>query len=183
MKAFFFLAILFALPRFALADGGAILAREELDGLVATVFAAPAPVRAGPADVSVLLQDASGAPVLDAAVQVAWVPPAEGAAGPAWLPPCCTMDAAQGWQPATRNHSQNKLLYSAFVPIKTAGPSQLAFRFSRGGTEQEFVLPVMAGPPMPPWTAYWPWLAIPPCAIAGYALNRRLAGSRHRKSL
>lgn len=161
------------LPALAQADGGAIVAREKLDGMTATVFLAPVPLRAGPADVSVLLQDEGNRPVLNASVQTAWVRPAEG--GEEWLPPCCSMSAAEGWQPATRGHSQNKLLYSAFVPIKNSGRSQLAFRIGREGKEQEFVVNLDAASPASPWTACWPFLAFPPVAIAGYALNRRLA--------
>ena len=39
------------------ADGGAILARQTINGLGLTVFASPAPLRAGPVDVSVLVQE------------------------------------------------------------------------------------------------------------------------------
>lgn len=170
--------VLLVLPALGWADGGAIIAREKLDGMTATVFVAPMPLRAGPSDVSVLLQDGGNKPVLDASVQIAWVPPAQGSAGPEWLPPCCSMTAAEGWQSATRGHSQNKLLYSAFVPIKSAGRSQLAFRIRNNGKDQEFVINLEAAPPASPWTAYWPFLAFPPVAVAGYALNRRLAKKR-----
>lgn len=168
-----------AMPVIALADGGVVIAREELDGMVATVFASPAPLRAGPVDVSVMLQKAgTNEAVLDTAVQVAWVPPKEGAAGLEWLPPCCSMDAAEGWQPATRGHSQNKMLYSAFVPIKSAGPSQLAFRIAGGEQMQEFVVNLQVGPPASPMTAYWMWLAFPPVAIVAFGVHQKLSRSR-----
>ena len=38
------------------ADGGAILARRAINGLEVTIFASPVPPRAGPVDVSVLVQ-------------------------------------------------------------------------------------------------------------------------------
>ena len=50
-------------------DGGTILKRETLNGLNVTVFASPSPLRAGPVDVSVLVQDGDK-PVLDATVEL-----------------------------------------------------------------------------------------------------------------
>ena len=49
-------------------DGGVVRSRETRGGLVVTVFTAPDPLRAGPQDVSVLVQDPSGTPVLHAEV-------------------------------------------------------------------------------------------------------------------
>ena len=45
------------------ADAGTLRARERFNGYQVTVFTAPAPVRAGPVDVSVLVQDEKGTPV------------------------------------------------------------------------------------------------------------------------
>ena len=47
------------------ADGGAILARRAINGLEVTIFASPVPPRAGPVDVSVLVQRDESA-ILDA---------------------------------------------------------------------------------------------------------------------
>ena len=68
------------------ADGGAILARRAINGLEVTIFASPVPPRAGPVDVSVLVQRDESA-ILDAEVKVAWR--TLSSSPPDWLPPCC----------------------------------------------------------------------------------------------
>ena len=63
------LLLLLLVPHLAFADGGAILTRQTINDLDVTVFAAPLPLRAGPVDVSVLVQDAKTTkPLLDAQV-------------------------------------------------------------------------------------------------------------------
>ena len=69
------LLLLLLVPHLAFADGGAILTRQTINDLDVTVFAAPLPLRAGPVDVSVLVQDAKTTkPLLDAQVEIAWSP-------------------------------------------------------------------------------------------------------------
>src|SRR5436190_18787491 len=64
-------AALFLLPAVATADGGDIRLSEQQGNYRITVFSAPTPLRAGPVDVSVLVQEAaSGEPVPDAEVMV-----------------------------------------------------------------------------------------------------------------
>ena len=162
-----------------LADGGVILARQTINGLDLTVFASPVPLRAGPADISVLIQDtATGMAVLDGAVEVAWSSVSPSA--PEWLPPCCSMNTATDKIAATLAHSQNKLLYSAIVPIRSSGASELVIRATAGSREALLSCPVEAGPPSPPAAAYWPWLALPPFCIVGFCLHQRIsrAGGR-----
>jgi len=58
---YFLLASSFILhpSSFLRADGGTIRMSEKKGGFLITVFTAPAPFRAGPVDISVLVQDAS----------------------------------------------------------------------------------------------------------------------------
>ena len=54
------------------ADGGMVCLREGSGAFLVTVFVAPQPVRAGPIDTSVLVQDRqTGVMILDAKVDVA----------------------------------------------------------------------------------------------------------------
>ena len=87
-------------------DGGAIIARQTIGGLQLTVFASPAPVRAGPVDVSVLVQKGEK-PILDASVDISWK--ANSASSADWLPPCCTMESPTEGIPALRGHSNNQV--------------------------------------------------------------------------
>lgn len=168
---------LLLVPGLAFADGGAILARQTVNDLDITIFAAPLPLRAGPVDVSVLVQDPKTArPLLDARVEIAWSP--SDSSSPAWMPPCCSMDQATDRIPATRAHSQNKLIYSALVPIKSSGPSELIIRVHAGEREALLSTDVTVGPPRSPALAYWPWLALPPFAVAGFAVHQHLSRRR-----
>lgn len=158
-------------------DGGAIIARQAINGLHVTVFASPVPLRAGPVDVSVLVQQGDK-PILDAAVEVAWR--ASSSSSPDWLPPCCMMDSGAEKLSAQRAHSNNRFLYSVIVPMKFAGPSELVVSVRHRGQEAVLSCDLEVGRPMPPALAFWPWLVFPPVAIAGFALHQRLAKSRQR---
>ena len=165
----FGLALLAAVSA-ARADGGAVIATSKESGLDITVFASPSPLRAGPADISVLVQK-NGEPVLDAEVSVRWTATGQ---GEEWQPPCCSMKTDGRAVSATRGHSQNKFLYSAVLPITASGDGKLDVRIERGENEATLSAEVSALRAAPPAAAYWPWLAISPAAIAAFAVNQRL---------
>jgi hypothetical protein len=156
-------------------DGGAVLARQTINGIGITVLATPVPLRAGPADISVLVQEGEQ-PVLDAMVEVTWRTPPISA--PEWVPPCCTMDSAAEKIPAIRARSNNKFLYSAIVPLKSSGQSELLINVRHGGQEASLTCDIEVRPPLPRALAYWPWLVFPPLAIAGFAIHQTLVRSR-----
>jgi hypothetical protein len=159
----------------ALADGGVIVGRTTAEGWQVTLFAAPAPLRAGPGDVTVLVQDAAtGSPVLDAEVTVGWTA-TQPAASTDWLPPCCTMDTAPGQQAARRGHSQNKLLYGAIVPMRAAGPGQLAVSIRAGDRALDWTVPIEVARPQAPLLTYWPLVALPVGAVGIFSLHQRLS--------
>lgn len=161
------------LAGFAWADGGVVIAQKEFQNFSVTVFASPVPLRAGPADIAVLVQDAkTKKPITDAAVDIAWSTNGEGKAD--WLPPCCSMGTGEGWQRASAAHSKNKLLSGVILPIKSEGASQFSIRVTRPESKEEFDVPVEALKPVPPAQAYWPLLAFPPIAMGLFALNRRI---------
>jgi hypothetical protein len=160
-------------------DGGTVITRQTIDGLLVTVFAAPAPLRAGPVDVSVLLQKGEK-PVLDALVDISWQ--AKAASSADWLPPCCTMESGTEKIPALRSHSNNRFLYSGIVPMKTAGPSVLKIRVLEGGREVLLSCDLDVQRPLLPLLAFWPWLAFPPVAIAGFVLHQKLSRPRQRSA-
>lgn len=158
------------LPVFA--DGGVVLARQKLQGLDITIFASPVPLQAGPADISVMVQKAEEyTPLLDAEVEIGWS--AEPGAYPAWMPPCCSMETGDRVT-ASLGHSQNKMLYSAMMPVKSAGPSKLLVQVTRQGETVSLPVEIVAAPARPPALAYWPFLAFPPFCIGAFALHQRL---------
>ena len=156
------------------ADGGAVIAKETVNGLTLTVFASPAPLRAGPADVSVLVQDAQNRAILNATVEIGWASKAP-VSSTDWLPPCCTMATALGQTPALRTHSQNKLLYGAMLPIRNAGASEFSVSVKSPQGDASLTIPVTAAPPRAPLVTYWPLLAFPPVAMGLFAVHQRIS--------
>src|SRR6266478_1753293 len=105
-RGLFLVAALLAFSSWAQADGGFVELHQEVGPFVVTVFSAPGPLRAGPVDITVLVQDrASGQPLLDGEVLVRLKK--EG--------------ATTLVERAMREVAQNKLLYSALINLPEAG--------------------------------------------------------------
>lgn len=163
---------LLAATRPAFADGGVVLSQKISGPYRITLFASPFPLRAGPADLSVMIQDAStGEPVLDQSVSID-VQASAASRGSAWLPPCCSMAASKGAVPATHGNAQNKLLYAANLTLPASGPHDISVAI--GGSPAALKIEVDVEPPPAPVSAYWPYLAAPPLLIGLFALNQRL---------
>ncbi len=145
------------------ADGGTVRVRTQAGPFTVTVFTAPQPPAVGPVDVSVLVQDAGGAPVLDADVHVRL-------AGPDGVS-VITRDA-------TRDVATNKLLYAAVADVPASGAWALAVDVRRGDAHGAVATAVPVGPAAPPWRALWAYLAFPPAGIALFALHQSLAKRR-----
>jgi hypothetical protein len=148
----------------ALADGGRVRLHQDAGPFRVTVFTAPEPLTAGPADISVLVQDrASGETLLDARVAIALRAP--GASQPRIIA------AARG---------SNRLFQSAAVELAAPGAWDLTVTVGRSGAigRVSCVLPV--GPPDSRFVAIWPYLALPPVGVALYALGAVLLRGRRR---
>jgi hypothetical protein len=152
----------------AQADGGFVELHQEIGAFVVTVFSAPGPLRAGPVDISVLVQDrASGQPVLDGEVFVRLKSPG----------------AITLVERATREVAQNKLLYSALINLPEAGQWELEVTIKQGKETASVLGQVSAATPSPFWLSYWRSLLLPPIVIAAFALNQWLKRrSAHREN-
>jgi hypothetical protein len=155
----------FAAPLFA--DGGVVLSRQESGPFAITVFAAPVPIRAGPIDVTVLVQTRDALePVLDANVSI-------------------LLDGVT--QIATRSQAQNKLLYAATLNLPHPGERKYTVcvkavhaTFSRVNATEAACTVTISGSfqvagPAPPLAAYAFYLAIPPVFIAIFVLHQWLS--------
>lgn len=150
----------------AAGDGGAVRVSERAGPYTVTVFTAPTPLRAGPIDVSILVQDARGRDVIgDATVAVTLRGSAPGSG---------TVRA-----PATRAQATNKLLYAALLTLPAAGRWRVEVTIERADSAPAtLAFDVDAESTLPPWRAYWPYFALPAVAIAVYALHQWLVLSR-----
>jgi hypothetical protein len=149
-----------------LADGGTIRLVESAGPFVVTVFTAPEPLRVGPVDVSVLVQDRlGGTPLLDVQVTLQAAPPAG--------------DGATALRDeATRAEAGNKLVYASVFAIDRPGAWTLRATVRRGDETADVscalpILPATSG-----LRILWPFLALPPAAVLLYALHGWLARRR-----
>jgi hypothetical protein len=150
-----------------LADGGIVQFRQQAGPFIVTLFSTHSPLRAGPADLSVLVESLqSRSPILDASVSLR------------------LLDSKGAEITAVATHAQatNKLLYATLPVIPQPGAWAVRVNVARGdkkaivaGTVQ-----VLAAPPA--LVHYWPYFAIVPCAVVLFALNQYLKAKQRRLS-
>jgi hypothetical protein len=158
----------------ARADGGSVLSQQKAGPWLVTLFGSPTPLRAGPADLSVMIQDAAtGAPVLDQSVSVK-VQATATPGSEAWMPPCCSMKQSAGVVAATHAAAQNKLLYAANVILPASGPHDVIVQIGKADDAEILEAKLDVQPPAPPLSNYWAFLAAPPLLVGAFALNQRL---------
>ncbi len=150
-------ALLATSPVVARADGGVVRLAERVGPYAITVFTAPA-LATGMADISVMVQEAEGGrPVVDARVSLL----------------LSNDDGSAIAADATREQAQNRLLYAALVDLASPGSWALRVTVDRGADSVTVATTIPVAPPSPSLLAYWPYLAIPPVAVALFAVNQR----------
>lgn len=153
---------LLATPLFA--DGGAVLSRQLSGPFVITVFAAPVPLRAGPVDLTVLVQTRDALqPVLDANVSIR------------------LNGASQIVATASRSSAQNKLLYAATLDLPQPGEWKYTILARSSAGQAAISGAFQADPPALPLASYAFYLAIPPMLIAIFALHQGLARRQRQR--
>lgn len=146
----------------AAADGGVVCGSAAAAGLRLTVRVAPTPVRVGPAEIAVLVQDDASARIRpDVPVRIAL----EGAP---WCGP------AEQAPPGT---SGGGLLRGVRKEVLAPGPIRIVA--TAGETSVTCALEVEDA--LPPLVERWPLLAVPPLAVALYAAGRSLAAAQGRR--
>jgi hypothetical protein len=149
----------------ALADGGRVRLRQDAGPFAITVFTAPDPLTVGPADVSVLVQNREdGAVLLDAGVEVRLTGP--GAATARSYP------AGPG---------ANRLMKAAAVGFPTAGTWRLEVIVHRASEASMVSGTCAVEPAASRLEAIWPFLAVPPLAVALFALREARFRRRGRQ--
>ncbi len=150
---------------FAGAHGGAVRLCERAGDYRLAVFTLPTPFRAGPVDVSVLVQDAAtGECVTPARVTLRLT-----ARGSGRVLEC----------PATSGAASNKLFHESVFELPEAGwwGVEVCVDGPHGPARARF--PVEAGEAPPRWQELWPWFGWPAFAVVLFGLHRVLAGRRH----
>jgi len=137
---------------------------ERIGAYQVTVFTAPVPLRAGPIDVSVLVQDPRGEPMPEAEV---------------------TIEVERlGKFPATHDAATNKLYHSAKFELPAPGLWRMEVRIAGEQGEARKSFEVVVGDPLPRWAEMWFWIAFPVVPILLFALYQALrrTGQRGRSS-
>jgi hypothetical protein len=149
-----------------IADGGTVRLMQAAGPFTITLFTTPAALGVGLADVSVLVQSrASSAALLDARVSITTVPPPASRALPVTVE-------------ATHAAATNKLLYAATVAMPVPGSWTVRVAVSDGGEPAEVSCELPVAPAAAELARIWPYLAIPPLAVALFALHQWLAARR-----
>lgn len=128
-----------------------------------TVFATPSPLRAGPVDISLMIQQSNNQqPLLDCDVEIELRKEGES-----------TICSA-----ATHEAAQNKLFYAAQVRIPEPGVWEVEAAIRRGEDSAKVSGPITLAAPSPVLLSYWRSVAIPPVFISLFALNQWLKRRR-----
>jgi len=151
----------------ACADGGSVRLSERKRGYRVTVFTAPSPFRAGPVDISVLVQDAvTGQPLPQARVTVRMTRIGQP-----------TLEYA-----ATQEVATNKLLHAAQFDLPAPGWWELEVRVEGSRGSAVLACEVEAAERLPRWHSLWPWIAWPALAIALFCTHELLARRKFGKT-
>ncbi len=144
----------------AAGDGGQVRISARKGGYRITVFTSPAPFRAGPVDVSVLVQDAANGEALPQARVI--------------------VEMAKRGQlplryPATHEAATNKLLHAAPFDLAEPGRWDLTVRVEGPHGEAVVGCGLEVAEPLPHWLELWPWICWPALAVALFGIHQVLA--------
>jgi hypothetical protein len=147
------------------ADGGTVRFCEVRDGRRITVFTAPTLLRAGPLDVSVLVQEVdSGKPLLDLPIVVSAYP----------IPDPWPKISA----PATTEAATNKLLHMAQLKLPEAGTWRIEVVVEGAQQETAIRFDVFVAQAPPRWLDMSLWIGWPLLAIGVFAFHQYLVHRR-----
>lgn len=139
---------------------------KQAGSLEITLFSSPTPVRAGVADLSVMVQNAADkSPVQNATVKLHLSRTANGS-------------IVDVFAPATHAKATNKLLYAANVNIPSAGMWQASVEVSAAGVAETASGMISVLPPQAPAVNYWAYIALLPFVILLFIFNQWLKRRR-----
>ena len=155
-------------PRIAWADGGVPLTMRDIGGYRIAVFAEPAPLRAGPVDISVMVQDAqTGKHLDDTTIQVRVQ-----SVGPV---------VVRRASPATEEAATNKLFKAAHLSLPFAGHWQVQVEVEGRYGKAEVTAEMVAGKALPRWQRLWAWFTWPAVPVGLFLLHQWLTARQQRR--
>jgi len=142
------------------ADMGRLVLAERQGDYQVSVFVSPEPLRAGPVDISVLLQNAeTGQPIDDAEVNLRLT---SGVAGEPAIHAIATQAAAT-----------NKLLRAALIELPSPGSWDVEIAYVADRTPGRPIrFNIEAAQPLPQWLTVWPWFSWPAAVALLFGIHR-----------
>jgi hypothetical protein len=138
-------------------DGGTVRVSSIVGPYRISAFTSPTPLRAGPVDFSVMVQDAAhGEPIHDLSVALTVTSADE---------PPCVMQLE-----ATRAAATNKLMRSAKFDLPRSGRWRVDIAVDGPGGAARSSFDFVADDPLPQWEGIWLWIVFPVLPIALYTL-------------
>lgn len=162
-KCLLIFVLLGSFVQIARADGGVVVFQQNSAPFIITLFSTEMPLRPGPADFSVLVEQADGrSPILDAQVLIEL----EHEAG--------TIIRTE----ATRSQARNKLLYCSLINLPKAGKWKVRLHVTRGESNAEVLGDLQVAAPRALLVSYWKLFALPPITITLFIINQWLRRRR-----
>ncbi len=160
------LAWFLAMPVPVFPDGGSLIVRKQEGPIVISVFSAETQIRAGTADLSVMVQNSSDqSAVMDAIVMLRLTSSTGG-------------NVTEVAAPATHTKATNKTLYAAQMTIPYSGVWRLSAEVTAGHETAGVSADLDVAPAAPPIQRYWPYFALVPFVILLFVFNRWLRSRR-----
>ena len=155
--------ILSPLVQIARADGGVVIFQRASPPFIITLFSTEMPLRPGPADLSVLLEQPEGhSPILDAQVFI-------------------ELEHERGMiirTAATRTQARNKLLYCTLIDVPLSGRWRMRVHVIHGNQVADVLSDLVVAAPQPLLLSYWKLTATPPLIIVLFIVNQWLRRGR-----
>ncbi len=166
-RAFVLLLAISVLSTLVLADGGVLLLQKQVGSLEISVFGTPVPLRVGPADLSILLQNSIDQNmILDAQLTVT----------------LSKKNQSNIMLQPTRAAATSKFLYAAQLTFPEQGSWHLHLQCKEKNRRAELDGELTVAPNEPPLLTYWLYFLLVPFAILLFVLNQSLKRARNIKS-
>lgn len=161
-------AVLLYLPAVLHADGGTVRLSERKGDYRITVFTSPTPLRAGPIDISVFVQDvANGQPIAGARITVRATPRRPG--------------GETTYHPATTRAATNKLYQAAVFDLAEPGWWDVEIVIDGLGEPINVSFAMEADQPLPRVWEMTTWIAWPALAIVLFGVHQGLVRRKTRQ--
>ena len=166
LRAWLLTTVLLSSALYLYGDGGRLILQNQAGPIAVSVFASPDTLRAGPADLSVMVQKTQDqSTISDADVKIR-------------LSKTTPEGISEVFAPATHAKATNKLLYAANINIPVPGAWKLVVEIDSKTGRAEVAGEVKVLPPQSKLAAYWPFFAVVPLLAILFFVNQWLRRKR-----